>query len=455
MRINELLIPLHEAIQSPLYQQGYQAVQEGIQPWLEQFIIPLVNQYTNKAQYEVEKHSFGDQYDSDNYEQLARLRDNQYDREYKLLVRDENPALHQKLVETFKNMLDEQLRTAALTHIENQFGKVEQLQHLIVDIDYQSQYKSGQPRTGGGFFTANAMSQKWSGEKWSDQYSQTINWESGEPAMAIKIYVSENRLWLAAVGTVIEHLHIEHFGEKQSENDNLNDLLQEVLPTWAHEVVHLEQAIRLRVKGTASGKPAAHWGMSYTPMNKPRPKFRKYDPGTGAYMAKKSRGGRRGYPSHLSSLSTGEPIEEPEWIEYFGSAHEIEAYAAGTAAELLHEILQNNQGYGYDRQHQINRDIDSFIQDIAQGYYPNVESLNNYHKYIRDQGYKLLRLRKWKDERTLNKINIGARKAWTQFLSKCVKHLQAYKKPVNTYSERDPRLRTPEIRKPQLPDSPQ
>jgi hypothetical protein len=456
-----------EAIESPLYTLGFQVVQQGIKEWLPS-IMKLLDQYTYKAQYRYQLAQLpSDDWSSEGFSRKDKLRDDQYQREYDVLVHEDNPALHEKIVTSFKEMLEAQLRAATMSYLESQFGKVERmvpkepydelrkrhlyfLQFVSVHIDINAVSKAGRPKTSGGYFT-NFPNKSEFGDKWSQE---NVDW-GNELGYGIKLYASENLIWLGALTPIMESLHIEHFGEYADRDSGLNNLLKKILPTWVHETVHAHQWAKRGVLGRQSFK--YDWGLTYTPQIKKRQQIDKYNRKTELTQRYK-RGGLRGFPSHLSNE---ENSDMGEWIEYFGTAHEIEAHAAGAAASIVHDIIKNQNDYSSDntKQEYLNQNIDYVIQDIANGSIPyDSGSLNSYYDHIRNEAMRYLRLKTSsrdrdmnRDPRALYKVDVGARKVWTIFLTKMVKHLQSYKKAVPTWSERDPRLRTPEPPKPELP----
>ena len=460
MKIQDIIF---EAIQAPLYNLGLESIKNGIKQWLPS-IMALMEQYTYKAQYRDQVRQLQDDGWSD---QRSKLRDDQYQREYELLIHDENPAFHEHLVKTFKEMLEAQLRAASLSYLESQFGQVEKmvpgeryedlrkrhlyfLQYLSVHIDTTATYKSGKPRTAGGYFTKFPSKDEFQ-DTWSQQ---NVDWKN-QVGYGIKLYATENSIWLAAITPIMESLHIEHFGEYVDRDNGLPNLLKKILPTWVHETVHAHQWTKRGVLGKDYYK--YDWGMTYTPQKKKRPTVDRYNR-TLQVTQRFKRGGTRGFPSHLENE---ENSEMGEWIEYFGTAHEIEAHAAGAAAGIIHSLMQNLDQY-YDADHQqreLNTDIDYMIKNISWGDIPDEGgSLRSYYNHIRNEAMRYLRLKTSardrdmsRDPRALYKVDIGARKVWTIFLTKLVKHLQAYKKPVRSWSDRDPRLRTPELPKPTLP----
>lgn len=460
MRIEDIL---QEAIEAPLYSMGLEFVQNGIKQWSPE-ILKLLDQYTYKAQYRDQVRQLHDEGWSD---QRSKLRDDQYQREYDVLVSNENPAFHETLVKTFKEMLEGQLRTATISYIESQFGKVERMvpgesydelrkrhlyfmQYVSVHIDTNAVSKKGRPKRGGGYFTKFPSKSEF-GDTWSQE---NVDW-GNELGYGIKLYATENSIWLGSLTPILENLHIEHFGEYADRDDGLNNLLKKIMPTWVHETVHAHQWTRRSTLGKDSFK--YDWGLTYTPQKKKRPTVDRYNRSL-EIMQRYKRGGLRGFPSHLGNE---ENIEMGEWIEYFGTAHEIEAHAAGAAASIIHDFIQNEDTYTDNnrRQEDLNHNIDAMIQDIANGYIPDdAGSLNSYYDHIRNEAMRYLRLKSSardrdmsRDPRALNKVDIGARKVWTIFLTKMVKHLRSYKKAVPTWSERDPRLRTPALPKPTLP----
>lgn len=455
-----------EAIEAPLYSIGLESIQNGIKEWLPG-IMKLLDQYTYKAQYRNQVSQIQDDGYSDH---RAKLRDDQYQREYETLIHDENPALHETLVKSFKTMLEKQLREAAVSYIESRFGKIERMvkgeryedlekrhlyfmQYILVHIDTESVYKTGAPRTDGGYFMSRPDKNKFG----NASSQENVDW-GNELGYGIKIFTSENSIWLASITPIMEALHTEHFGEYVGRDNGLPDLLKRILPIWAHEVIHAEQQTARWVLGKKSYKH--DWGMTYTPQKKKRPQVDRYNRNL-EIMQRFKRGGNRGFPSHLGSdAAGGTDIQMAEWIEYFGTAHEIEAHAAGAAASIVHDLIQQSETYTpYSRQRMFNQSIDMTIQNIANGNIPdNAGSLNSYYNHIRNEAMRYLRLKTSardrdmsRDPRVLNKVDIGARKVWTIFLTKFAKHLQSYKTAVPDWSDRDPRLRTPALPKPTLP----
>ncbi len=467
MKIAEII---YEAIEGPLYNKGLDALKQELDGWYQR-IMQGVDQHTGKAEYQ-------DQYDqltqaieaspdhqtsTQYYDKRDRLRDDQHQRELDLLYQNANPSFDGMLVKTFKETLEKVFRETAIAYMEEKFGAVEKydpenppdllggdvdklnlgyLQYLSVHIDTEGTYKSGQPRRGGGYFTTHPSKNEFT-DTWSQE---NVNWQT-QMGQGIKLFAKPEDLLRAAKGVISHHSTTNYYGEAERP-DGLRELLAKLLPLWVHEVTHLEQSIRLQRLGKHNYK--YYWGMSHTPQAKPRPR---YSPS--GISNNRIRGGNRGFPSHLGGGETDhKDIDITEYIEYYGTVHEIEAYAAGAAAEIMHDIMPNIQSWNGDeyKQREINQAVDQTLQSIAAGYIPDSNSIERYQHYIKDTASKLLRLRKWKDERQLNKINIGARKAWVLFMNKMSKHLLSYKKPVRNYDV-DPRYRLAyPTNRPTLPD---
>lgn len=417
---------LAEAIYSPLYNTARENLNKSITQWGSEQADALGKTNSSLITMEKQRQNLLAQHEQTQdwkiYDKASEMLHQQYEIYYDLVAdADSDTQLHQKIVNSFKKMVEDSLRETAKQHVESLFGPIDQytskdfdeikmknlywLRFIIVDIDITATYpKSGHPRTGGGYF--NIYPSK---EQHTDEYSQTqVQW-GDQLGVAIKIYSSENELWMAARETIL-HVQARKFFGESDRDDALNKWLSNVMPTFVHELVHLEQRSRKQVK---RGPGHVH-GISYTPQVKGR-NFKSWKTGHEETV----RGGVRGRPSHLTDI---ENVNTSEWIEYFGTDHEIEAHAAGAAAAIVHD-------FGNDP-HYMNYNIDNVIRNISMGYLPdNVPSIQHYETHIKNNASKLLRLRAWKDERALSKINIGARKVWTIFLSKLVKHLQSYKKP--------------------------
>ncbi len=450
MKIHEIIF---EAISGPLYNNARDMVIRKIREWAEYEIKTEIDQRQDSGMdIEARRQELLAQFEKENnykiWDQAQELFHTRYDVISNLIgnAGHTKNELYQQVVSSFKFTVEGALRITARQHIVDQFGEINDenlswIKYIIVELDTQGVYpKSGRPKTGGGYFQRYP-----SRDEFADVYSQhVVPWGPvvGKHAQAIKLYTSIDKIWYAASESLYHHYAREFFGESEGDAE-LEKWLSELLPLFVHELVHLEQ----RTRGELRGKKTHTMGISYTPQTKVRPKIgSNYSSGSMRWV----RGGLRGHPTHLGDDI--ESISMPEWLEYFGTDHEIEAYSAGAAAEIVHGLTVNSRN-SYDAKEQLNRGIDDAVRSLAAGYWPSeAHSIQTYHDEIKEKASKLLRLRKWKDERALNKINIGWRKVWKIFMTKVVKHLQSYKTPEKYpiyrdkegfERDRDPRLKFP------------
>lgn len=432
---------IQEAIEAPLYTLAKQDIEAKIQEWVP-YWANLIDERIDNGAYTRTRQAILGQYEETGdikfHHQAAEMQHQRYDVISKELMRagQEKNDLYGHVIFNFKFMLEKVLQQTAMNYIQSKLsglGDLSFLKQILVDLDYRAKSKSGKPKKAGGYYQHSPKSGEFSA--------------GGDDMRGIKLYTTRDSLWEAACYILFHGIQREMFGEAEPDRE-LSALLSEILPTFTHEVVHLEQDLRKQFRGSAGGLG----GLSYTPQDKKRPSIMRQTNNRGLYA--RFRGGKRGLPSRLGDM---ENIEWTEWVEYFGTDHEIEAHAAGAAAAMIHDIIRDTERSSYyqnNPQVAINNYVDGAIEDLQAGFLPNDHhSLRDYQNYIREQGYKLLRLRKWKDERALNKINIGARKVWKIFLTKVVKHLLAYKKTViDPYQEnpRNPNFRLPAPAKPPM-----
>jgi hypothetical protein len=431
MKIQQIIL---EKIEAPLYQIARDAILKKLPEWAEYIfehdIKPLLDPSIFKKQkYYLNLYKKNN--DIESYENSQNYQIKIYDKIHEILwfSDKEKDEKYDHIISTFKYTIENVLQNVIKSYIENMFGKIEMyspgslysdvkqknlywLRYIIVDIDINAKFKSGKPKTSGGFFSENP------------EY-HFKNVDKGLIGQGIKIFADGNKLWEAARDYIIYYFSKKFFGESEPPY-SLENFLSNILPTFVHETTHLEQ----RTRKYLSKGSGYNYGISYTPEKKKR------NPNKNI--------GNRGHPSRLQNE---ENIDDLEWIEYFGTDHEIEAHAASAAASIIHNMYAHDPDI---KQYQINNDIDSVIKDLQSGIFPSeAYSLLSYENYFKNLALKMLRYRKWKDERTINKINIGARKVWTIFLKKVIKHLLSYKKSNPEYN---PKYRLPyPINKPNLP----
>lgn len=445
---------INEVIEAPIYTLARDNILTKLKEWIPHWIYQIDMQI-DQGEYHNTRKQLLAQYDQTNdsqyYNDAAEMQHQRYDVVANLLkqANRNKTSLYQDMLDSFKFMLEGMLVRTARQYLKDKLGDHLDTAGLgswlnrnaiLVDLNYTSTYKSGRPRQGGGYYQHFPAQ----GE-FTDSRSNGISMADRSISRGIKVFTTPEALWMAACWSILHSMAREMFGDNPPDRE-LSSLLQDILPTYNHEVVHLEQALRKHVIG---GKGSGLGGLSYTPIpGKKRPSVSRE---TTFNNVAQFRGGIRGKPSRLADEENTSP---EEWTEYFGTDHEIEAHAAGAAAGIVHDAIRDAEASGAYQSKEVwlNQYIDNAIQELQSGWLPsNHYSLKRYWDDIRQTGYRLLKYRKHKDERDLNKINIGARKVWTIFVRKLIKHLQAYKKPLPTNNQRDPRLRTPAIPKPNLP----
>jgi len=359
---------------------------------------------------------------------------------------------NKEIVEDFKHTLELDLQNVARDYIETQFGKIMTkdpsqkdinwdtrtkqnlywLEHIIVQLDTKgANARTGEPKTGGGYYQAYP-----SKNKIQSRYGQTIDWWN-DLAVHVNVYTSEKKLWEVLTNRLQQLETEDRYGESSISNP-IPKFLKDILHTYVHEVVHLEQDARLRInkqQAELRGEPYGVIRTDHTMLpnpDQPRPKITSFDPnstkGSDVKNAdakyRKYRGGKRGNP--VQGVDRFENNLN-RWSAYLGSVNEIEAHAANAASELYMEMLSNLstwRSYSYsdiDRQREINQFVDNEIDNIRYGYFPkNFYTMASIEQTAKEAMQKP------------NPTNREKRfiKVWQTYVKKIIKHLQSYKKPV-------------------------
>lgn len=448
MRLRQLL---SEVLNVPLYDIAREALEKEFNSWLHHaFYITKEysawDHYDKQRRIELDKNHYSDEY--------SKIRDDQYQAVYDAL-RDavyDHDELYKELMSTFINMVEETLRKTALEYIETTVGKIEPfvpsadvskrylqykqhlywLQHLVVHLDTEHE----ESRKGvHGHFQRNPNFAK----DYQNEYNKNNINPKTDLGAAIKIYMNPSKVWNALYKVLMNKVQIILFGEPQDDDSDIENFLEHLLPLYVHETTHLAQYTR--TKPSARGDLGKSSGLSYLPnliknrnaedlnINNVRGSDkRNKDRNYRVYKA-----GRRGKPSRLPK-----GYSWAEYIEYLGSTHEIGAWAAGAAAEVIHDILPKDQFvYGNNPERKIrdlNHNIDEIITDIQHGYYQN-DSIRRYADNIKSQIEAEARKEysEHGEKSPIKKVDIGYRKVWRKFITKLINNLLAYKKDIPEY----------------------
>lgn len=435
------LIQLLEAINQTLYYDSVDALDSVVDEQSKKWITQIKRMLDFDSYRTAERQA----YDDDDYDRAGKLRDDWYQKFYDFMNEAEKGenGVYDGLLKNFKNALELKLQGVARDYIESKLGKIVGdkdhddfekrrknhlywMQHIIVDIGLDD----ANPHNQGGHYQRHAGP-----DTYKTDYTAANFDRQNDLGVAVKLFTTKKLFW-----DVIEHaikgtVQEEIFGEPMTEGDPRHELNKAMMPTFVHEVVHMEQDAR------EHRDPDKPWhrraGITYTPdPTKPR---QKTPDQSGTHTGGKTdkwgraivRRGKRD-PDYINRPK----YTENEFMSYLGSAHEIEAHAAGAAAKLFAghwNAIKNSRFRTDPRQKQayVNEAIDSILEDLRTDqlhYLTGGGSLVSYARYIRrmvdDQMQKL------PQDETLPKVNILYRKAWTIFMKKLVKHLLAFKKPL-------------------------
>lgn len=322
----------------------------------------------------------------------------------------------------FKDIMERELQDVTREHIEKQFGPIEPLDrtmrfddqtkknlyfltHIIVHLDRTGQSFSN------GYFQKNA--------DWEDLTDHRYTQQHVDPkhdlGVRINITKTPEALRNVAENLIARACRIDLYGEDFGGKESLNDFLLDIVDTFVHEVAHLEQFVRL--SNAAMGKINLNRSaMTYLPTpGTPRPRV------PNRHRGKPVKVGRRGAVEYR-------PRDTDGYDNYYGTRHEIDAYAAGAAADILSRALIDRARWSpredaVDRQIAINQYVDDAIQDIK-GMLSMSGSIAAYEQRVRS----FIPSVPFNTERA--KADIGYRKVWRLFLTKLARHLVAHKKPI-------------------------
>lgn len=349
-------------------------------------------------------------------------------------------------LDSFKAMIEHELQEIAREHIERTFGKIEPmergkdydtqrskhlywLQHIVVTLRMGAlNKKTGREKTGGGYFA------KWlpSNDDFDTLYYRDNVDKMQDLGVGIALFAAEKDVLKLIRNLLTNELQEEVYGEPML-GDELPAWLQDTLDTYVHEVAHLEQDVRRQLSSRAAGRYPRDHGISYTPAPKDRKaseyrgneKPLKRGPDTEKNRKASSRSymaGKRGNPDRLSDDDFSDPVR---LTDYYGTAHEIEAHAAGAAANIVsafkREEASRRRRYRdvTDDQLRLNEFIDSSVSDLKSGYWPEHHSVRQMLTLMRD-----------KIVPADGKADIGHRKVWRIFMTKLIRYLMSFRKDV-------------------------
>jgi hypothetical protein len=370
----------------------------------------------------------------------CKLVDKSQDLQGEVQLKLYNSEPNTDIVEEFIDVLELHLQDLARDYMEAQFGKIEQykhdepweentkknlywLQHIIVQLDTTDKNKhTGEPKTDGGYFQRSPQK-----SKLHSRSSQKIDWQT-DLAQHINIYTSKEKLWTVLTHRLLDKDSQNRYGDSGGDNP-VPAFLKELVRTYVHEVVHMDQNARVNIKMQSSDRGYRKGDYTMIPdPSVPRPKLYAYDKNDPRGKAsqkddwrRKYRGGRRG--QNVQDIDNfGYNVDR--WAAYLGSVNEIEAHASHAATQLYSDFISNEPfRYSYstnDKQRRVNEFVDSAIEDVKWGYFPN----NTYANIIAPTA-----------RQAMANSNPSARelqflKVWKLYLKKIVKHLQSYKKEV-------------------------
>lgn len=345
----------------------------------------------------------------------------------------------QELLDEFIDVMEMHLQDLARDYIEAQFGKIEVdpslpyderrkqnlnwLQHIIVQIDTTGvDTKTGEPKTGGGYFARHPQK-----SSLHSRSSQKVDWQN-DLLTHINIYTTKERLWTALTRRLLDKDSTSRYGDSGIENP-VPKLVTEIVKTFVHETVHLDQNVRANIKMQSTNRGFGRGDYTKIPNpSVPRPQLYAYDKNDPRGKSnqkdswrRKYRGGRRGQETYDTDNFEHNLAR---WAAYLGSVNEIEAHAAHAASEMYMSFAEHEPfRYAYsdnDKQRRINDFVDSAIDDVRWGQFPN----NTYPSIIAPTAKQALE----NPDPTPREQQFV--KVWNLYIKKMIKHLQSYKKDV-------------------------
>ena len=446
MRYSQLKNTLFEDTKQTIVLQAYRDCQSTVKKFIkdhyEEFAhmtVPAAA-FDNLKQLEKDiKHvvEFGKEYDNLS-NKISNIKDDIY-----------NYAYHANITETVKNQwihslleqLEVVLEKTAYADVESKHGTVEKynwdqesfddiakknlyfLQHIIVHLDTEGT-RYGKPVTGGGFFR-DMVSRSY--KEFELDRTKDIDF-SNYLSSGIKIYTSKQAAWRMMCRQLLDQIQLNFYGEiisEPSNNETVEYFLKPILSTFVHEYVHLLQYVERNLSQRTYLRIIGR-GMTHVPTPGAARGRRQRRTNAGY---KWFRAGKRGAHDRLGGDT---PPTDTQYENYFGTAHEIEAHAANTAADMVQEFLEEQERHTWRRtseaefQRNLNQFIDDAIINLKYRYAAEKGSLGSYYAYIKDRIEQV----DYRIGEPLPKADILHRKVWRIYMTKLVKALEQYKKPV-------------------------
>jgi hypothetical protein len=471
MQLHELF--LTEAIEQTLYADAFHALRKALPQWVhdnyEVFIQSMGGSVASLRMQakDADKAYYQDDYDAKAVDRASAIRDKFYEACCK--ARD-SANFRSSFEHDFRDQVERALQDCARRHIESRLGEIVPYDHSVdggqlSELDKNLYWlthiavhlktdgvnaKTGQKKTGGGYFSHYPKNSEFSGsatvralDKFTEMYQ------------GIVIYISADQIWNAFSEMFTARMQEDLFGESMVEGSPLEKFLRLILPTFVHEVIHMEQYSRKRLAVNARQRVGPNaknpWnrsaGITYVPTpGQGRPKVQMWvgrgnnpkDPNDN-YL--RFRAGKKGTPDFMGDDDWDNLLRV---TNYYATSHEIEAHAAATAAELLSNHIEHAtvRGSRYDtdpisQQRDLNETVRELVQKIADGYKSYEGRLGQYRAYMRDNipDRPAIQNDPVTGKASMVKADIEHRKVWRLFITKLIKHLMAYVKPVSASEE--------------------
>ncbi len=355
----------------------------------------------------------------------------------------EDPDFIKRMVDAYKYQLETGLKQVATDAVEEKYGKIDRfdfekmykenpnswdrdlkkynlwfLQHILVHINVVKSEdltpeanEKGTMRDSGGHFNRNGNNNEYQNVAGSEGVDFNNEQTSG-----ITIFVNYEKTWQMLLAEFKVRFEEKLFGEPFSDRE-FELYIGKIVSTFVHEYVHLLQYInKLNTSGWIGRD------LTYIPNGK-RAKYFRHNKATDRSERVKS--GKR-IPDYLGG--NWKDITPERYANYFGSSHEIEAHAAGAAADIVKGFLNNQYNHRQYSQSEMNHFIDDALESLKFGYADSVGSLKSYEDHIKAQ-IKQVDSRIGQGQ-PLPKADELHRKVWRIFMTKLVKALLQFKKPI-------------------------
>lgn len=457
MRIKQLSsVTISEAIKQPLVSHVVRVIKASIKKWAGKEVRDQIHLLNLKPMFD----SLRELIDTDETgDKSSKLRDDIWQKLCDRFPYSEKDA--SRRIDFTYNMradIEYELQKFARETIETRYGKIDDydhsrqddfydssatkknlywLQHILVHIRTDRVGKHGIKNSGGHFSSVPFKAE------YSDSHyaNHEMNWNT-DLGVGIVLYASSADQYSVARSAVMDLFHEELFGEPEEVGYFEDNWLTKIVPTFLHELTHLEQHSRAKSNNSSYRQN----GITYTPNPSTKPKRNSADAKTWMPDSKKGsdrknsslafrsfKPGARGNPDHLTDIDYD---NADRMTDYYGTAHEIEAHAVSLASHIVMDHEHNMARARYpitdgDRAIRMNDFVIEAIRDLKNGWQTGY-TYERYKSYFKDfipspgDG--------------LSKVDIGKRKVWRIFLTKVIKHLESYltEVPDNEWDEPKP-----------------